>query len=99
MANGMRIYNASGQLRVEITDRLTRIVHIQDLPTNSSGSVSVPGFNAAHGGAIAIPGYLEERLTMPPRIWFDGSSIHWATRPWGETYLSHLVVFMFGGQS
>lgn len=48
MPQGFQVFNGSGVLLVDITDRLTRIVG-QVATGTTAGSITVPEFNGAYG--------------------------------------------------
>ena len=78
MPQGLQVYDASGNLTLDVTDRITRYLGSFSIPAqfDQSGSVTVtvtgtPWFLMA-GQAIQFD-------AQYPLIWVDGSVIRWKT--------------------
>ncbi len=54
MSYGFKVYDASGNVRLNVTDRMTRVIYTQLLARSASGSVSPIGFDGTKGDAFAV---------------------------------------------
>lgn len=80
MSQGLEVYNASGQLRLRVTDRLTRLVYAAEVAATASGSASVPGITT--GNAIATSVCVGATgAKAPHEVWITDGTVHWAAMP------------------
>lgn len=82
MAHGLAIYDASGAPRLEVTDRITRLLLRRYVPADESSSVVVPGFDAAKGVAFVaarLPGTLLPSSTrIGHEVSVSGETVSWS---------------------
>lgn len=76
MAFGIVIYDSSGQVMVNVADRLARILGSVNVGT-TNGSINVPEFS------LGIPFYFlrangPQQGTFPPTITFSGTTLSWS---------------------
>lgn len=73
MAHGLEVYDALGNTRLSVTDRITRLLYTRFLPYTESSSVVVPGFDSANGAAFSIMlnGYHGHNITS------SGETVYW----------------------
>lgn len=79
MANGFQVFNASGQLVVDITDRLTRVIG-QVESGSAPGSIQVPAF-----GVYGAPwAFVQQRNASADqfgkrtaRVTISGTTLSW----------------------
>lgn len=81
MPQGLQVFKSDGSLRVDITDRLARIVGSQTVVLGTPGSVTV---DLAYGNpwAVILPG--GSMWNEPPSI--SGNTISWGTQSAGLLY-------------
>ena len=100
MAWGLRVRNGAGQIRIDTTDKLTRLIHSQTIPADSTGSVVIPGFDSTKGIAITTS-MSSDPLRLAHQVRSDGNQVFWraSMREDGGTRLtgtdSLLLVFMY----
>lgn len=54
MAYGLRVWAANGSLRLDMTDRLFRLIFDRLVAADESGSVSLPAYDSNRGAHIAF---------------------------------------------
>ena len=81
MAHGLQVFNSAGALRLDVSDRLTRLVHSQVVGATSSGTASVPGITTANAVAIAMCIDAAVRYKCPHEVWITADTVHWAAMP------------------
>lgn len=82
MATGIRIWDASGNLTVDTTDRLTRILGYTTLAASGSGTVTDDGFLTGSPFYIAIRsngGSVFNGTTVAVSISFSGNQMSYST--------------------
>lgn len=82
MATGIKTWDASGNLIVDVTDRLTRILGYVTMPANSSGSVVDDGFLTGSPFYIAIRsngGSAFNGTTVAVTISVSGNTMNYST--------------------
>ncbi len=101
MSHGLAIFKAGGAPGLEVTDRITRLLHSQSLPRDETSSVTVTGFDAAKGVAFVVPrlpsGLPYFDIRMGHSISISGETISWAPsypNP-ASRVASDLFVFMY----
>lgn len=102
MPYGMRIYDASGNQRLGISDRVFRVLTTVMVGAGTTGSFSVPGFDSTKGCAFAVS-YQGHMLRSAHEISTSGTTIYykepsnWFAQgiivSWGP---SMIVVVMYG---
>jgi hypothetical protein len=96
MAAGLQTWNASGTKTLEVTDKLTRIIHTRTIDPNESSSVWLADFDASKGVAIAVPYSLGNSSGyLPHQVKFYGNTVEWRAGPDQTRCWSYLVVFMY----
>lgn len=101
MSHGLRVRNASGQVRIDTTDKLTRLIHSEILPADATGSLVIPGFDSARGVAITMS-MSSDPVKLAHQVRSAGNQVFWrasmrvnsGARPSGTDSL--LLVFMYG---
>lgn len=73
MAYGLQVYDASGNLVVGYTDKLTRFIDYFVVGENSSGSKSYPQLA---GSTIWATGKTFGDIATH-KVWFDGTTVYW----------------------
>lgn len=81
MAHGLQVFSASAALRVDVSDRLTRLVHSQVVGATSSGSASVADITTTNAIAIAMCIDAAVRYKCPHEVWITSGTLHWAAMP------------------
>jgi len=102
MAYGLRTYDDDGNVLVDFSTQLTRLLHREFVPKGTSGHVQVPGFNAGGGHAwptIVLPDApftfwtgIGDPLVFAPSVSWFGDDIYWTTGT-GDAYI---YVLMWG---
>lgn len=93
MATGLRVWDASGNLVVDVTDRLTRILGVVSMPANSSGSVVDDGFLTGTPFPIAIRSNgttFFNGTSVAVSISFSGNTMNYSTT---QTVADYLIVY------
>lgn len=101
MTFGLEVYKATGQVLLSSNDKVTRLVYSAIIPANSTGSISIPGYNASVG--VALSSGLTNRLgAIPHQVTSSGNTVYWqASSPdqlgqYSAGTDSLLLVFMYG---
>ena len=81
MPHGLQIFNGSGQARVSVTDRLTRLAHSSVVGPTSSGSATVAGINASNAVAISQVVDASASYICPHEVWITANTLNWAAIP------------------
>lgn len=76
---GLEIYNASGQLRLSITDRISRILGITTLTSPTDGNITNADFATGMPFWICIP--ISGGRVPIPDISVSGTTIYWDFTP------------------
>lgn len=100
MAWGLRVWNGSGQVRLDTNDRITRLIHSEILAADSTGSIVIPGFDSTKGIAITTS-LSSDPIKLAHQVRSDGNQVFWrasmredsGTRITGTDSL--LLVFMY----
>jgi hypothetical protein len=79
MAHGLRVYDSSGVLTLDISSLLTRQIYERDLPAGETSSVSIADFNSANCIAMAIPTDPATKDLMGHVISTSGTTITWTS--------------------
>lgn len=83
MATGLRVWDASGNLILDVTDRITRILGYTTLAANSSSSLSNDGFLTGTPFPIAIrsngTGTAFNGAAVAVSISFSGNTMYYST--------------------
>lgn len=94
MANGLKVWDAAGNLIVDVTDRLTRILGYTTLYADSSGSLSDNGFLTGTPFFIAIrtngAGGSFNGTTVAVDISFSGNTMYYSTT---QTIADFIIVY------
>ena len=84
MAFGLKVWDASGNLVVDTTHRLPRLVHTQYISRGTTGSVEIPGVSGKQtffiAGAVNVNYWVEHRRTVrinPARISLVLTTLSW----------------------
>lgn len=96
MSYGLQLKDGSGNVTLSVTTRLTRRLYTATLAAASSGSVTVPGFDATKGVAIAEVMSPPDFQGQPHYVTASGSTVSWTACPvtaWQRQ--SQLNVFMY----
>ena len=94
MAHGFEVYKSNGDVKLSVTDLLTRILYVRHLPKDESSSVVVAGFDATKGFAFAVnldsPYYYKHAVTT------SGTTISWTANSFASYRAnSYLIVGMY----
>lgn len=81
MANGLQVFNASGALRLDVSDRLTRLVYSAIVAATASGTATVTGITTANAVPIALCVDASVNYKCPHEVWVTDDTIHWAAVP------------------
>lgn len=76
MTWALRIRNEFGQIRLDTTDKLTRLVYSAIIPADSTGSVVIPGFDSARGIAITTS-LSSDPIKLAHQVRSDGNQVFW----------------------
>jgi len=74
MAAGFKVFNADGSLQFDVTNRLFRLLTVEDVGSTNSGSVNVNSQGTI--GVVAVPKDASESST-PPTITVVGGQVSW----------------------
>ena len=74
MAAGLKIWDASGNLIVDLTTRIGRVVAVQAVGANSTGSVTVS--QLAQGDPFTA--FLTNVLSGKPLVTVSGTTVSWS---------------------
>lgn len=83
MSYGLEVFNASGQSRLQITDRITRLVYSNIVGATNSGSASVPGITTSNAVVTCIPIDVAagQLYVMPHLVWITNNTVNWDAVP------------------
>lgn len=83
MPAGMQIFDAAGNLQLEISDRVFRLLTIAQVGTTVTGSISVPGLDT---GTPIIQAVTVTSSRRGPTITTSGNNVNWdyGSTPLGE---------------
>lgn len=104
MSFGLRIRDASNVLRVDLADKVGRIVRREVLAAGTTGSLSVPGFSAANSvlftarlGGVAV-GAINENIGAHLAEWASPGTVdYWPSTSGAADFApSLLLVIAFG---
>lgn len=74
MPQGLQIFDASGNIVLDISDRVYRLLTVADITTAATGSITVPGI--ANGTPIIVPvRYTESKKA--PTLTTTGTGVSW----------------------
>jgi hypothetical protein len=74
MPQGLQVWDASGQLVLDVTDSLTRIVSITNVPAGATGSIQLPeGRPFWYTGSTYVPG--SQLAGYAPAVSVNGSNL------------------------
>jgi len=97
MAFGLKVWDASGNLVVDTTHRLPRLVHTQYISSGTTGSVEIPGVSGKQtffiAGAVNVNYWVEQKIRTA-RIKQAGISLVLTTLSWVPGDVD-TVVFVF----
>jgi hypothetical protein len=101
MSYGLRIRNAAGQVRLDTSYKLTRLIYSAILPAAETSSIVITGFDSSKGIAITYA-FSNDPNVFAHQVKSDGNQVFWrasmltdsSTRPTGTDSL--LLVFMYG---
>lgn len=98
MASGIKVFNAAGAVRLDTTERITRLIYTRELPKDESSSVAVPGFDPTKGVAFAIAKPPSGTLMYAGHtISVSGNVVYWSpVTPTAVRVASTLMVVMYG---
>lgn len=87
MSYGLEIFNSSGQSRLQVTDRITRLVYSAVVGATSSGSATVTGITTTNSVPTAIPIDVAagQLYVMPHLVWITDNTINWGAVPNADT--------------
>jgi hypothetical protein len=88
MVQGVEVYDASGNLTLSVTDRLTKLLGAVNV--SSSGSLTLPAALAGNSYWFAFIPSTSGFTGTPPVISVSGTTLSW-TYPAGATNLSGTV--------
>lgn len=79
MPAGLQVWDASGQLVIDLANRLTRIIGMVDTG-GTSGSISVPGFSQGTPFYAVVPlnAYLDS-YQLTARASVTGNTLSWTS--------------------
>lgn len=75
MPQGLQVFDASGNLMVDVSNRLTRIMGIVSTG-QVTDSITVPEFLTDGDPWFCIHNY--QRDYEPPEVWVDGDTLNWS---------------------
>lgn len=75
MPQGFQTFNASGQLLMDITDRLARVLGIQTLTSPTDGSITVAAFATGTPFFACIP--IANGAAPAPVVGISGNVLSW----------------------
>lgn len=83
MTAGMQIFDAAGNLTLEVSDRVFRLLTIAQVGTTVTGSISVPGLDQ---GTPIIQAVSVTQTRRAPNISTSGNNVNWdyGSTPLGE---------------
>jgi hypothetical protein len=81
MAHGLQVFTAGGDLRLDVSDRLTRLVHSDVVGATSSGSTTVAGITTANATVTAVAVDASAAYQCPHEVWITDNTVHWAAMP------------------
>jgi hypothetical protein len=81
MAHGLQVFNAAGSLRLDVSDRLTRLMYSAVVAATASGSATVAGITTANAVPIAMCVDAAGNYKCPHEVWITDNTIHWAAMP------------------
>lgn len=81
MAQGLQVYTASSALRLDVSDRLTRLMYSAVVAATASGSATVTGITTANAVPIALCVDAAGNYKCPHEVWITDNTIHWAAMP------------------
>lgn len=81
MAHGLQVFDASGNVRLDVTDRITRLVHSAEVSATNSGTATVTGITTANAVAMAICVDASAEYQCPHEVWITDDTVHWAALP------------------
>jgi Mg-chelatase subunit ChlD len=81
---GLRILDSSGNIRLDASARIMRIIHTVYVAADVSGSIDLPGFSNATGVAFAclVPAYMNKHTVSvvgSTVLWTPASSVSGAS--------------------
>jgi len=87
MQFGFKVYDAADNTRLDVSDRITRVIYTRFLPYNESGSVTPPGFDGTKGDAFAVmistANYaFGGNHRAPHQISISGNTVYWTRDPY-----------------
>ncbi len=104
MTFGLRVRDAAGNIRLEVGDQVGRIVHRQVLTAGSTGTVSLPGWDA--GNTVLFTsrlsglglGFIDEATGAHLATWSSPGVVSYAPSPAGASQYapSLLLVIALG---
>lgn len=74
MPAGLQVFDASGNLQLEISDRVYRLLTFVDIPTTNSGSQAIAGLD---GGSAVIGAVTVNTSRRGPTLGISGGSLTW----------------------
>jgi len=87
MSYGLKIYDDTGRIRVDVSDKLTRLRFYKILAPGESGSVNLPDFDSAKAGVHVYSGLYGHHVTI------SGTVISWS--PFNDKYQDSSEIFVF----
>jgi hypothetical protein len=104
MTYGLRIRDAAGNIRLDTGDRVGRIVHRQVLEAGSTGTVSLPGWDATNTVIFTSRlsglgfGFIDEATGAHLASWSSPGTVSYAPSPAGASQYapSLLLVIALG---
>ena len=97
MAFGLKVWDASGDLVVDTTHRLPRLIHTQYISSGTTGSVEIPGVSDKQtffiAGAVNVNYWVEQDKRIA-RIKQAGISLVLTTLSWVPGNVD-TIVFVF----
>jgi hypothetical protein len=81
MAQGLQVFTPAGAMRLDVSDRLTRLVYSAEVEATSSGSDTVTGITTANATVTALALDASAAYQCPHEVWISDDTVHWAAMP------------------
>ena len=78
MAYGLRVWNASGQLTLDISDSLTRL--LGSVTVSGTGVLNVPGFSTGRPFYYVVDSVFGAQADYPPIPSISGNNLSWTSQ-------------------
>lgn len=96
MPTGLQTFGPTSDLRLDMTKRYTRLIHVRMLGATETGGASIAGFDATKGFAVALVMGALNQAYLPHQIRQSGNTVSWKCSSLSSPRVpSLLMVFMY----